>query len=326
MRAVDRTLLSRVQALASLTLLAGCTLTTSLEGLSDHRVSSGSARDARAGDALPIDSAESIITLPDGETAESGDDAGEVVDSSVDDPCPDGACRNPLCSNGELDGDETAIDCGGSCAPCAPDRRCLQSSDCASKVCSLVLVAHPDSSSPDAEVPETDASDSGVVIEEDALDATEDKVCQAPQCNDRVMNGAESDVDCGGTCPRCLPGARCGSWIDCSSSVCTNGKCSVPSCTDGVKNGDETGVDCGAGCPKCPVGQGCLSMTDCLTSACEGGVCQATSCTDHVKNGAETDIDCGGGTCPKCGNGYRCANKSDCQSGQCAGGTCRNGF
>jgi len=320
-RAVAR---SSLHALASLTaLVAGCTLTTSLDGLSDHRARSDGPRDAGA-TALPRIEMESGLVLPDVETpnAETTQLDGEpavAIDSAVEDPCPDGACRNPLCSNGALDGDETAVDCGGSCAACPTGQSCLRSSDCVSKVCSVLATSHAD-----ADVLEGGASDSGGAIEDEATDALEEKVCLGPECSDRVMNGSESDVDCGGSCPRCLPGARCGSWIDCSSSVCTNGRCAVPSCTDGVKNGDEPGVDCGGGCPKCLAGQGCLSSADCVTLVCEDNVCKSPSCTDHVKNGVETDIDCGGGACPKCPNGDRCVAKSDCQSGQCAGGICRN--
>jgi hypothetical protein len=330
MRAGDRSAArSFLYALATVALVAaGCTLSTSLDGLNDYRAHTEAPAPPDAGSEVlePTVESESGIATVDAESVAPGDDAEPVIDAAVEDPCPDGACGNSLCSNGQWDGDETAIDCGGSCAPCATGRRCVQASDCASKVCTAVVTSRPEPSPLDADVPEGEAPDGAVIVEDDASDAPEDKVCHAPECTDRVMNGSESDVDCGGSCPRCLPGARCGSWIDCNSSVCTNERCAVPSCTDGVKNGDETGVDCGAGCPKCPTGQGCLGGSDCLSGACEGSVCKATSCTDHVKNGAETDIDCGGGTCPKCGNGYRCATKTDCQSGQCAGGTCRNGF
>ena len=48
-------------------------------------------------------------------------------------------------------------------------------------------------------------------------------------CFDGILNGDETDVDCGGSCVAC------------------------PTCSDGVQNGDETGVDCGGSCPTtCP--------------------------------------------------------------------------
>ena len=41
------------------------------------------------------------------------------------------------CSNGVADGDETDIDCGGSCSTkCANGKKCLQNSDCTNGTCS----------------------------------------------------------------------------------------------------------------------------------------------------------------------------------------------
>lgn len=46
-----------------------------------------------------------------------------------------GLFHPPSCSNGRLDGDETDLDCGGSCAGCPDGARCLSPIDCASAVC-----------------------------------------------------------------------------------------------------------------------------------------------------------------------------------------------
>jgi formylglycine-generating enzyme required for sulfatase activity len=45
-------------------------------------------------------------------------------------------------------------------------------------------------------------------------------MCQVPTCTDRVKNQAESDVDCGGPCPKCATGATCGKDADCTSGNC----------------------------------------------------------------------------------------------------------
>jgi hypothetical protein len=43
----------------------------------------------------------------------------------------------------------------------------------------------------------------------------------APSCNDGVLNGTESDVDCGGgICPPCSAGERCRVLGDCESNNC----------------------------------------------------------------------------------------------------------
>lgn len=39
------------------------------------------------------------------------------------------------CANNTLDGDETDVDCGGSCSKCAGGKTCAQNSDCASNSC-----------------------------------------------------------------------------------------------------------------------------------------------------------------------------------------------
>ena len=143
-----------------------------------------------------------------------------------------------------------------------------------------------------------------------------------PSCTDKMKNGSETDVDCGGTCPACPKGKACGKATDCLSGVCTSGKCQEATCTDTVKNGAETDVDCGGGtCPKCADSKGCAKATDCTSGVCTLGKCQPASCTDTVKNGSETDVDCGG-TCPACALGKGCAKAADCTSGVCLANTC----
>ncbi|MGB1205129.1 MAG: hypothetical protein ACPG5B_05755, partial [Chitinophagales bacterium] len=68
--------------------------------------------------------------------------------------------------------------------------------------------------------------------------------CAAPTCFDGMMNGDETDVDCGGAnCDAC------------------------PTCNDGMMNGDETGVDCGGAtcdaCPTCEVYMPTISNVQC---------------------------------------------------------------
>ncbi|QQR89178.1 MAG: FG-GAP repeat protein [Myxococcales bacterium] len=117
---------------------------------------------------------------------------------------------NGNCTDGILNGNESAIDCGGACAACPQDQTCNNGSDCVSGVCAnnqCAAVAH---------------------------------------CLDAVLNNDESDIDCGGTdCLPCGDGQNCLNTSDCESMVCAVGVCQVPSCSDGVQNGNEGGVDCG---------------------------------------------------------------------------------
>ena len=87
--------------------------------------------------------------------------------------CLNGICQQPSCTDVVQNGDETDIDCGGSCSTrCDPGEGCAVAADCQSGVCT-----------------------SGT--------------CAAPSCTDVVQNGDESDVDCGGTCPDCVAGQTC---------------------------------------------------------------------------------------------------------------------
>ena len=124
-----------------------------------------------------------------------------------------------------------------------------------------------------------------------------------PTCTDKVKNGAETDVDCGGaTCGKCLTGKACLVGSDCNNGTCIGNVCSIPSCSDGVKDGSETDVDCGGSCGKCADNKACESTSDCLSGICSSKLCAAGSCTDTIKHGTKqthTTISHGGQTCSK---------------------------
>ena len=80
-----------------------------------------------------------------------------------------GACVAPSCDDELHNGDETDVDCGGSCGVCPNGGGCAENADCASAKCT-------------------------------------GNICQAPTCNDGVKNGNETGVDCGGSCSPC-PGS-----------------------------------------------------------------------------------------------------------------------
>jgi hypothetical protein len=101
----------------------------------------------------------------------------------------------------------------------------------------------------------------------------------APSCFDRVRNGDESDVDCGGACGACAAGFACSAASDCQTGSC-NGTCAAPSCSDGKRDGFETDVDCGAQCGGCAAGRGCYSNIDCASGQC-GAPCTGTFCGDY---------------------------------------------
>jgi len=107
-------------------------------------------------------------------------DAAEAIDTPLESPDAD------TCADGKRDGDETDVDCGGSCAPCATGRACRRDADCLSSAC-------------------------------DAASLT----CAATACTDHRKDRAETDVDCGGgTCPPCALANRCHDDTDCVTLAC----------------------------------------------------------------------------------------------------------
>ena len=144
-------------------------------------------------------------------------------------------------------------------------------------------------------------------------------------CDDGIVNGDETDIDCGGgTCEPCGEGLGCSLGEDCETGVCgEDNLCAAPACDDEALNGDETDVDCGGSCDPCGDGLGCLVEFDCISGVCgEDNLCALSACDDGLKNGLETDVDCGGGDCDGCPAGEACTIGGDCESGVCDENLC----
>ena len=67
--------------------------------------------------------------------------------------------------------------------------------------------------------------------------------CKTPTCTDAIKDGAETDVDCGGTCPKCGDGKACGGGGDCSSGYCAMNKCAVAISCQQIKAGNANAAD-----------------------------------------------------------------------------------
>ena len=148
-----------------------------------------------------------------------------------------------------------------------------------------------------------------------------DYACAPPLCKNRVKDATESDVDCGGTCPRWDAGAACTADSDCKSNACDPlaHVCITTTCRDGRKDGDETGVDCGGSCAMCAVGAACAIDYDCASNACDAFtfLCVADQCQNNRQDDRESDVDCGGGICAQCSVGLGCQINFDCASNAC---------
>jgi hypothetical protein len=152
--------------------------------------------------------------------------------------------------------------------------------------------------------------------------------CVASECTDHRLDGAETDVDCGGfACPVCATGQHCKVDTDCSTFACDalTHVCITNQCADHTKDGAETDIDCGGvACSACAVGYSCKQQSDCASGFCDAVAlrCVSNHCEDHRQDGDETDVDCGGPVCASCQVGQKCISSADCQSGHfCNGST-----
>lgn len=100
----------------------------------------------------------------------------------------------------------------------------------------------------------------------------------APTCRDRMRNGDESDVDCGGSCQTCWAAKACSIAADCQSGACNAGRCAAPTCSDGVRDGYESDADCGGSCAPCTSGKVCATDRDCAGNNCDNGVSSLGVC------------------------------------------------
>ena len=234
------------------------------------------------GDGLP-DAAELSMGTEPNQVDTDGDgrsDGDEVLFDGTD---PRG-CDDQLQTTNETD-----VDCGGRCEPCALGQGCAVAADCQTNIC------------------------------------TDGACVEIPRCDDERRNGDETDVDCGAQCPPCENNASCLRDTDCQSQLCSDGQCvAQPTCDDGQANGSETDIDCGgADCPPCDLNESCGDGRDCVSTYCESGTCRpAPTCDDDERNGDETDTDCGGPDCDGCIAGLVCTTADDCASGGCVDQRC----
>jgi len=137
-------------------------------------------------------------------------------------------------------------------------------------------------------------------------------------CFDGVLDGEETDVDCGGVCNPCDAGKQCKYGSDCKSGVCNRGLCyDEELCNNNEKDEFEADIDCGGPCELCDNGKFCTKDDHCKSNNCIDNKCVDPSCEDNKKNGYETDVDCGGRDCAPCETGKKCDKDTDCRSRNC---------
>ena len=228
------------------------------------------------------------------------------------------------CTNNKVDGEESDIDCGGSCpSKCELSKGCNTAhgdTDCSENlVCGAVE-------------PASEYCFDGRCLP-GQVDHANGRCNPVSTCANGVKDALETCVDGGGpTCTAtggyCSEGGSCVTSEDCShglfcapfDQICFN-------CTNGAQDGDETDTDCGGQCGPCVPGAICNTAADCASGVCfegsdptEDSVC--VSCFNDQLDGHETCVD-GGGDCPnKCAAPLGCATNSDCLTGHCSASTC----
>jgi len=274
--------------------------------------------------------------------------------------CQAGDCVPPQCSNGQQDGTESDIDCGGmECAPCPNTLKCNAYADCFSNFCDA-LVCSP-------------------CINDGDCAAAGDSYCAGGSCTPKKVLGDSCGAgnQClSGNCPSddgvCCDDA-CGSTCEACLSVKTgspNGTCDLVTtqtdpdteCADaGAAMCNSNGMGCTGVTNACifyPNGAVCISPVcgagqQTTAGQCNGtGTCNAgatSGCAPYVCNGAGTacltmcgsDSDClgthycdGAGVCQqKKVTGVACGTANECDSDNCpvddgvccdmaCGGTC----
>ena len=296
---------------------------------------------------------------PDVDTDTDVANCGECEHACAEEQrCAAGVCEDlPLqCQDKALSGDETDLDCGGSCAPCDAEKGCKVDVDCSTKYCHLAVepaVCRQPKCSDGVQNQGETAKDcggqacrdlnllcnNGSACGEDGDCVTgycKGGTCTSPTCGDEVLNNQETDTDCGGPNCRalkpCDSGGKCQVDDDCSNKYCKNDVCTKPTCTDGAKNQDETGLDCGGPTcrgvqsKKCPDNQGCAASADCSSGFCSSAnFCSPAGCANGAKDNNETDKDCGGDDCRSsspCALTKACVIHADCASAACVGNKC----
>ena len=209
--------------------------------------------------------------------------SSEATDFCVSNPA------EPTCDDGIQNGDETGVDCGGSCAPCATCDDGVQNGDETGVDCG-------GSCAPCA------TCDDGVQNGDETGVDCGGSCAPCATCDDGILNGDETGIDCGGSCPACIScndGIQNGdeTGIDCGGSCAP-----CATCDDGVQNGDETGVDCGGSCAPCATCDDGIQNGDETGVDCGGSCAACATCDDGIQNGDETGIDCGG-SCAPCETG-----------------------
>jgi hypothetical protein len=167
--------------------------------------------------------------------------------------------------------------------------------------------------------------------------------CVSANCTDTVVNGDETDVDCGGSCPAdCANNQNCNLAADCQSGFCdtsmgpcgTGGAggagggpmvagCCQP-CGSDLDCTNQTWCDNMVCVPKKADGQPCMGGNECTSTFCVDGFCCQSSCTQlcaacSMAKTGQADGTCAGVTVATDPDNECVSTPANCRTGDCSG-------
>lgn len=209
----------------------------------------------------------------------------------------------PTCTDGIQNGDETGVDCGGSCSPCQSGEVCGEGSNqfhlCAGKVCDVAVGAQAcidltvanfsgvnalqvDITYPGANLDYVSTTANTALVDGIADNEVSDGMVslvyfQQTQAGINLEDGAAFATLCftnesGNASTIDLSDLRVNTASGPVNDPVTNSgsinDCGgTPTCNDGIQNGNETGVDCGGSCMPCSVDTSFVNTALVVTSA-----------------------------------------------------------
>ncbi|MBC6995599.1 cohesin domain-containing protein [Neolewinella lacunae] len=143
----------------------------------------------------------------------------------------------PTCSDGIRNGNETGVDCGGSCPPCTPTPTCTDGI--------------------------RNGNETGIDCGGSCPPCT-----PTPTCTDGIRNGNETGIDCGGSCPPCTTTPTCSDGIQngTETGIDCGGSCAPCATTGGPDTNCGMGTNnfslcLGDACGIAQGGQACIDIT-----------------------------------------------------------------
>jgi hypothetical protein len=157
-------------------------------------------------------------------------------------------------------------------------------------------------------------------------------VCIPEPCLDGAMNGDETDVDCGGSCPVCSNGLGCNLGADCQSGFCDTGGGGAGGGSAGTCQPCGADVDCepSGWCdvdicvPELGDGDPCTADVQCQSGSCppDDGVCCDLACAGICESCLAVDTGALDGSCAPVTGGTDPGGECQLDASQCRGDFC----